>query len=492
MKQFVLCLFTAVLAALGCFSAQGQENALFQGTGTWDDPYQIGSAADLTQLSFATNELAMDFKDQCFQFTSDIDMSGVAFKPISGDALKPFLGHIDGNRHCIMNWTVEGQPTTEAITAKPYALVLYLGKGASINGLTIDASCVFNVEGNFAPFAYDVSGSMSSCINRADITATYDVGGIVCRVQTAGQLGGCFNEGNISGVRSGFVGGIAARCAGIISRSQNTGTLSAADYGCVGGIVGECSGEVSNCLSTGTLKGESVIGGLVATPMPGAAVGASLCTAVIIPGNDISQVGAVVGVPNVQGVTFNHVCYDAQISIYNREGNKSIYGLYTRELVDTVWSGSRAWTTAPGMYPQLWQFHTERTARVQAAAVIFADGETRLTMTRPAKLYYDDTDSFWWILDGDDAFYLDDGGMLAVNATDHKVSTTLTAFHGGYGHDIPVVALPKPDIEQLNMVINRILDLPNAPGTDFNPDVNGDSVVDIDDVNMLINGILAQ
>ena len=381
----------------------------------------------------------------------------------------------------------------EAIDYKPAALVVYLGEGGAIQDLTIDASCQFEVGGNFAPFAFSVAGSLHNCYNRADVTADHDVGGIACRVLSTGQVGGSFNEGRLA-VRNGFVGGIAARSAGSIAGSQNTGTITGGEYAHVGGLVGENAGHIGNCLSNGLLKGHSVIGGLVADACEGSSLSSSLCNAVIIPGNDLSQVGGIAGVCAQNKVTFASLSYDCQITIYNNIEDKNITGQTTRELVDNIWSGSRAWTQCPGMYPQVWQFYREPSSRLAAAPVFFADGDTRLTMSAPAKLYSDLTDSLWWTLDGDSEFYLDDEGCLTFIPAQRSLSTTLTGNHSGYTKPIPVVTVapPRADIEQVNLIINVILNLPAEGIQGFNADVNNDNVVDIDDVNALINQILAQ
>ncbi|MBR6283066.1 MAG: hypothetical protein IKR25_02070 [Muribaculaceae bacterium] len=465
-----------------------------QGSGASDDPYLISSYADLKALSYATNELGMDCQGLCFLFTNDIDMEGVTdFVPLSGEV--PFTGILDGNGYSIRNWVFNYHVTTEVMDFRPSALLVRLGEGGAIQRLSIDASCQFNVGGNFAPLVYDVAGSVYNCYNYADIVADHEVGGIVCRVQPSGGVGGCFNAGSIAGVRSGYAGGIAARSMGSISRCQFAGTLSGSQYARLGGVVGECASSVGNCLSTGVIKGVDVIGGLVAVPCPGAGITNSLCTAVLIPAGNTTQVGAMVGVPDVLKVTFSQNAYDRQITIYNNIDEKYAGGVSTQQLIDTIWSGSRAWTKLPGTYPMLWQFHTERAAIATAGPVVFADGDTRLTMTQPARLYHDLSDSFWWTLDGDEAFYLDDESRLAVHAITQPVSTTLTANHGGFTHAIPVTAIvpePKPDVDQLNAIINQILNMPTAGDGNYNTDVNGDGNVDIDDVNLIINRILAQ
>ncbi len=496
MKTIRLILMAA-LAMMSALAIHADDNIGLQGSGTWDDPYLINNCEDLMTLSHATNELGLDFAGKTLMLTSDIYIGfDVSFAPISSHAETPFRGVIDGNKHSIGGWKVDTRDagySTEAMTETPTALVVYLGEEGAILNLTIDESCSFTARGYLAPLAYDVQGTVSHCINRADIYADHEVGGLVYRVGSTGRVDDCFNEGAITGAQRGFVGGIAARNNGLVARSQNTGMLKGSIYAQLGGIVGENSGGVSNCLSNGLLNGGSVIGGIVATAMPGSEVNSSLCTAVIWPGRLKDRVGAIAGVvETADKVKFSDNCFDRQICIYDNISDDGIKGVDTQQLIDTIWSGSRAWTKQEGMYPQLWTFHQERTSILGAATIVFKHGDTRLTMSAPAKLYHNLTDSFWWTLDGDEAFYLDDEGRLVVKPCDHDVSTILYANHGRKFRFIPVTALAtQVDINDVNMVINLILDL-DIDNPDYNGDINGDGAVDIDDVNMLINQILAQ
>lgn len=71
------------------------------GTGTENDPYLIGTAADL--LSLSLNE--MDWNGNSFELSADIDMAGQTFTPI-GSIDHVFNGTFDGKKHVISNLSI--------------------------------------------------------------------------------------------------------------------------------------------------------------------------------------------------------------------------------------------------------------------------------------------------------------------------------------------------------------------------------------------------
>ena len=71
------------------------------GTGVSDDPYLIGTAADLVALS----QNRGDWNGRYFKMIADIDMTGQTFTPI-GSTVDVFSGSFDGQKHEISNLTI--------------------------------------------------------------------------------------------------------------------------------------------------------------------------------------------------------------------------------------------------------------------------------------------------------------------------------------------------------------------------------------------------
>ncbi|MBN1817987.1 MAG: hypothetical protein JW828_11555, partial [Sedimentisphaerales bacterium] len=84
------------------------------GSGTEEDPYQIGTAEELIALGQTIEDY-----DKCFVLTADINLSGNTFNRAviapdmddtnySGYNSTPFTGVFDGGGHQILNLKIEG------------------------------------------------------------------------------------------------------------------------------------------------------------------------------------------------------------------------------------------------------------------------------------------------------------------------------------------------------------------------------------------------
>ncbi|HQM01448.1 MAG TPA: lectin-like protein [Ruminococcus flavefaciens] len=80
----------------------------FSGAGTPDNPYLISSKEELVQLSEYLNDSVYStiFNKASYQQTTDIDLKGVSWKPMSGNRTAGFNGSYDGACHTIDNLTV--------------------------------------------------------------------------------------------------------------------------------------------------------------------------------------------------------------------------------------------------------------------------------------------------------------------------------------------------------------------------------------------------
>lgn len=153
------------------------------GSGTAEDPFQIGSAEDLQTLSYVGEDDLM--RSCCYLQTADIDMAGTGFTPISTIDC-PFTGSYDGDEHSISNLHID-------IEGANAGLFGYL-KDATVKDITLQGATV-SAGGNYAGAIAGVlnGGSISGCRvdgNSLISSAARGAGGIVGFVRD-GTIAGC-------------------------------------------------------------------------------------------------------------------------------------------------------------------------------------------------------------------------------------------------------------------------------------------------------------
>lgn len=202
-----------------------------------------------------------------YVLANDIDMSGVTIT-----SAVDFAGTLDGQGYSIKNLESE-VPLFESIAY-----------GGIVKNLVIDESCSFTPSDYvFAPIVKINDGTVSACINNAEIAYTYSpstvrdaalIAGIAAI--SYGSVTGCVNNGDISVTSSGCINGapsgVVAYLGGEISDCTNNGTISLtalyADQtvniynsavngsSSVGGVVsyGEAGYSMSGCTNYGTIN----------------------------------------------------------------------------------------------------------------------------------------------------------------------------------------------------------------------------------------------
>lgn len=215
LRLFVAALFAAALAVLPVRAIEKV-----------GDVYQVTKAADLMEFADMVNGGANTVS--CV-FTSDIDMTGVAWTPIGTEA-NPFKGTINGQFHKISNLVVDAAGTNYI------GLVGYLSDGATIENLVIDGTCSFTGSDYLGAFAGGSTGSGNAYFrnlgNEANVTGTGANAAAIVGVSMAGacvfHVTNCYNSGNITGGResaaiTGWGGG------GEVNGFFNVGTISGLD-----------------------------------------------------------------------------------------------------------------------------------------------------------------------------------------------------------------------------------------------------------------------
>ena len=201
------------------------------GGGTEQNPYQIGTAAELLWFG---QQVADRYYSIWATLTADINMEGEIWPN-----LMRYSGTFDGAGHTISNLTI------------PQGFVAQLA-GGTIKNLTLDATCRVTGDGSICG-SLSENGTIQNCTNKADVTNSGRIiytGGICGQIyDTTGTIENCINLGNVTGSR--IAGGICGQqMAGTIQNCSNIGTVATTSEsgGEAGGICGRLSdGSIFNC-----------------------------------------------------------------------------------------------------------------------------------------------------------------------------------------------------------------------------------------------------
>ncbi len=275
-------------------------------TSVGDTTTKIGTAEEFMALMNGTANLSGDYK-----LTADIDLTGLAQKPISG-----FTGTFDGDGHTISGINITGTANDVGLfgvvggTATDPVVIKNLTISGQINGATFSAigglvgkvtgcleidnvtnKCIVSTSGDqvggIIGFVSVASGacaniSIANTVNDAEINGDQYVGGLVGHVDyNAAALSSTFsisksaNYKNVTSNTNTQIGGIvgyycfrADNVTSSFTELYNTGDVSGTKY--VGGIIGYTNIPVAdkitveNVLNTGDLTATSgVLGGIM-------------------------------------------------------------------------------------------------------------------------------------------------------------------------------------------------------------------------------------
>ena len=289
---------TAMLLSAANKDAWDGTSAKPSGSGTEDDPYKIGTAAELSWLRDTVNVNTSSTYSHHAVLTADIDLGYRPWTPIGTNKVNAYQGGfrctLDGNGHTISGLSVtapiEGR-TGYTSTTCGYAGLFGYTSSAVIKDLTMEGEIALT--GATTVYVGGIAGSfhgtMENCVSRVHIsvalTGSYRnssaVGGLVgrlrgtsltgCRFEGAAQV----NSGAGTNYLEGGLGGIAGVCdsSAALTRCVNTGAVTVDKATGVGGILGrtdggtitlmECSnsGHISNDTAAVLSSGEKPKGG---------------------------------------------------------------------------------------------------------------------------------------------------------------------------------------------------------------------------------------
>ena len=244
----------------------------------------ITTVDELLQFAKAVDNGEYDDKtDAVVSLDADLDLTGVAWKPIGsvfdgdGNLLHYFSGKFYGNGHTISNLDFsENYGKTEYPSFGFFSEVY----GAEISGLTIQGKLdVSNSDpvyfGTVAGVAAD--SKISDCVSDVSFTDTdkYINGTVaLCGYAINSTIEYCQNKGDFSittDVTSFQMGGIVGLAQNsTVQYCANTGNMTSW-ASCTGGIVGQLyqASKIINCYSTGKIaplgKGTTDFGGIAGT-----------------------------------------------------------------------------------------------------------------------------------------------------------------------------------------------------------------------------------
>jgi hypothetical protein len=245
------------------------------GSGTAQDPYQLGTCADLILLGSSPQDY-----DKCFVVVADIDLDPklparkvfdkavIAPDTVPGNSSFdgiPFTGVFDGNGHTLSHLTIQGKDSL--------GLFGGLGGTAQIKDLGIVDVSVTGSGNYVGGLTGENGGYVSNCHSTGTVTVNAIgkafVGGLVGANYI--RVANCYSSVAVSAADSNSVGGLVGMNTGSIVDCNSTGVVSGKDR--VGGLVGSGASIVNRCYSTGAVTGKGRVGGLVGLNEAGIAPG---------------------------------------------------------------------------------------------------------------------------------------------------------------------------------------------------------------------------
>ena len=248
------------------------------------DKISITTVDELLQFAKAVDNGEYDDKtDAVVSLDADLDLTGVAWKPIGsvfdgdGNLLHYFSGKFYGNGHTISNLDFSKNYGKAEYPVFGFFSVAY---GAEISGLTIQGK--LDVSNSGYVFFGTVAGvaensKISDCVSDVSFTDTdkYINGpAALCGYAINSTIEHCQNKGNFSvttdttSLQMGGIVGVADNST--VQYCANTGDMTSWTP-CTGGIVGQLyqGSKIINCYSTGKMaplgKGNTDFGGIAGT-----------------------------------------------------------------------------------------------------------------------------------------------------------------------------------------------------------------------------------
>jgi hypothetical protein len=237
------------------------------GSGTAEDPYRIGTAADLITLASGVRDY-----DKHFIMIADVNVApGQADGKIFYNAViapcyhtesspyvggSPFVGVFDGKGHAISGLTIKG--TWYA------GLFGQLALGATVQNLRVVDANVTGTEGYVGALVGRNAGTVTGCCTTGCVLGGWDAGGVVGENYqdgfTPGTVMDCWSTAFVGG--GSYLGGLVGHNdGGCVVGSYSAGAVVGSWF--IGGGIGYNHGSVNDCYSLAAVSGKLYVGGLV-------------------------------------------------------------------------------------------------------------------------------------------------------------------------------------------------------------------------------------
>ncbi len=230
------------------------------GSGRKDDPYLI---ADASQLRWFAQQVNDGRSSICAVLTKDIDLGDEPWTPIGQYARNAYKGVFDGQGYTIKRLKITGS------TSNHYGLFGVVGSG-TVRNLTVEGtvtvtgsgSSSYGIAGIVGTMNDGTTGTVENCVNKATISGTQNVGGIVGYVAggnyaSSKEITGCVNTGTVSS-NSYNAGGIVGYINGqvTVDSCYNRGNCTSGSYraGGIAAYLYSSYATVKNCYTTGVTK----------------------------------------------------------------------------------------------------------------------------------------------------------------------------------------------------------------------------------------------
>lgn len=259
----------------GDITLYAQWDAIWAGTGTESDPYQISDAEKLTALQTQVNDKGFSYMGKYFALPANgtITLTG-EWTPIGNDTAT-FSGNIEGN-----NATINGLSVTRNDSAGLFEGLSPHGTTTYIRNLAISGT---------ATSTYGHAGGLAAAVDDGNITLS----NITTNVAVSAPRR---SAGGLIGYAGAPDGGAKAHYIKVVS-CTNKGTITGTTAGGIAGATdisnNECSQfDLQNCRNTGSVTGTVRAGGMLGGSTGSKAVGCEN-SGVIVATGERAQAGGI-------------------------------------------------------------------------------------------------------------------------------------------------------------------------------------------------------
>ena len=284
-----------------------QWDAIWAGTGTESDPYQISDAEKLTALQTQVNDKGFSYMGKYFALPANgtITLTG-EWTPIGNDTAT-FSGNIEGN-----NATINGLSVTRNDSAGLFECLSPRGTTTYIRNLTISGT---------ATSAYGHAGGLAAAVDEGNFTLS----NITTNVAVSAPRG---SAGGLIGYAGAPDGGAKALYIKVVS-CTNEGTITGTTAGGIAGATDNAGNarsqfDLQNCRNNGSVTGAVRAGGMLGGSAGSQAVGCEN-SGVIVATGERAQAGGIsattlqlaescVNTGTVNGTFAGGIAYDLPIN----------------------------------------------------------------------------------------------------------------------------------------------------------------------------------